>query len=882
MNGDTDLTRFLNQAALLDTVNRPLRMRLAHVDRLSDDLLLPQKIAGSEAVCGGLEYRVLCLATDAALPLKELIALPVALEFVTDRGQLRTVCGIVAEASAGDSDGGLASYHLLVRDALAIMEQRINTRVFRNLNEFDIVERILAEWRQTNPIMAAAFEREVDPGFHQRSYPPREFTMQYQESDAAFIRRLLCRRGIGWYFRAGRSRDTGVDPLHDNVPAHTLVLFNNVDSLAANAAGTVRYHRDNATEERDTITSWRAARSLRAGSVASHSWDYKNPQAGHFMSAAAATTIDQGSSGNAMAASLNDYRVLVPHAGADNEDLARLGQLRMRRHDLDSKCFHGAGSVRDFCAGEYFTLTGHPEIDTHPAPEREFVITALEVEAQNNLPAALAARVARLFAGIGGAGPAGSPATAATTNDTALAETPVRFRMRFTAVRRGVAIVPAFDPATVPRASLQSAVVVGPPDEEVHCDALGRVKIRFPATRAADHGQGAGASDTPADSAWVRVASNWAGNGPGALHQCGALGLPRVGAEVLVDFLGGDPDKPVIVGQLYNQQGLPPALSERGDLPGNRYLSGIRSREVHGERGNVLRFDDSRGQISIQLASDHGASQVNLGWLCEPRADGHGEARGEGAELRSDRQTVVRGGQGVLVTAGASDANGGKLLDRDELTALSTGLQKLAGQLSALAQTHAGDAAAGPELAQLIDKLKQWNTGAPIVAVGGPAGVIVAGGQNLALGANINVDVVSGGATVLSSGAGTVLRAAHGVSLFAHQDGAKLTAASGKVQIQAQDDALELLAKKVLDIISTTDWINLKAKQGVRIHGGGSELVIDAGGINGYTAGKSTMHAASHQTLEAQKVDATFPGFRLCPSLASGEAHSGGAAAPLE
>ncbi|MYN11524.1 phage baseplate assembly protein V, partial [Pseudoduganella aquatica] len=97
----------------------------------------------------------------------------------------------------------------------------------------------------------------------------------------------------------------------------------------------------------------------------------------------------------------------------------------------------------------------------------------------------------------------------------------------------------------------------------VHCDEMGRVKIRFPGTRAQDHGDRglAGANNDECDSAWVRVASNWAGNGPGHQSQCGILGLPRIGSEVLVAFLGGDPDKPVIVGQLYNQEGLPPALS---------------------------------------------------------------------------------------------------------------------------------------------------------------------------------------------------------------------------------------------------------------------------------------------------------------------------------
>jgi len=100
--------------------------------------------------------------------------------------------------------------------------------------------------------------------------------------------------------------------------------------------------------------------------------------------------------------------------------------------------------------------------------------------------------------------------------------------VQFTAVRRGVTIVPAYNArADLPQAQMQSAIVVGPEGEEVHCDQLGRVKIRFPGARAEDHEEaaGAGASDTQTDSAWVRVASNWAGNGPGPFQQCGTIGL---------------------------------------------------------------------------------------------------------------------------------------------------------------------------------------------------------------------------------------------------------------------------------------------------------------------------------------------------------------------
>jgi type VI secretion system secreted protein VgrG len=248
VESDNDFFGFMALAKELVTSNRPLRLRLDLPGGVNDDMLLPQRVFGSESVCGGVEYRVLCVSASVHLPLKEMIAVPAALQFVTDRGDLRSVCGIVTEASSGDSDGGLASY-LVLRDALSVLEKRINTRVFRNMDEVEIVQRILNEWRQKSPILGTCFRHETDEAFGQREYPKREFTMQHNESDAAFIRRLLKRRGIGWYFRSGDG----------DVPTHTLVLFNSADSLHENAAGTIRYHRDAATEERDTITSWSAA-----------------------------------------------------------------------------------------------------------------------------------------------------------------------------------------------------------------------------------------------------------------------------------------------------------------------------------------------------------------------------------------------------------------------------------------------------------------------------------------------------------------------------------------------------------------------------------------------------------------------------------------------
>jgi len=895
----SEFLRVLQHEKSLSTAHRPLRLRLAHAGQLAEDILLPQRVVGSEAVCGGIEYRVACLASSPHLPLKELIALPAEIQFVTDRGQLRSVCGLVTEARAGDSDGALASYELVLRDVFAVMEKRTNSRVFRYQNELEIVQLLCDEWRHSNTVLANAFELELDALLDMAQYPPREQTMQYNESDAAFVRRLLKRRGIAWVFRAGRSRGTAVDPAHDRTPAHTLVLFADPRSLPRNSAGSVRYHRDGLADGRDTITSWTAARRLQPGVTTRHSWDYKNPGGAQFMTASARSMADQGPSGNQLAATLDDYLVEMPHAGNDVEDHWRLGHVRMSRHEFESKCFHGEGSVRDFCAGQYFALEDHPEIDTHPAPEREFVITELRVVADNNLPRELSSSMSG-WPGLGatGADPGG------------------RVRIAFTSVRRGIAIVPAFDPRTdLPHPELQSAVVVGPAGEDVHCDALGRVKIRFPGMRAADHehARGAGASGSPADSAWVRVASNWAGNGSSGQHQSGALGLPRVGTEVLVAFLGGDPDRPIVLAQLYNQRSAPPAFNGYGDLPGNRYLSGTRTREIGGARGNQLRFDDTRGQISAQLGSDHGASELNLGWMTQPRDHGAGAPRGEGAELRSDLSVAVRGAQGVLISAEKGEGGAGGQLGRAELVGLAEVMQGILDEVGKLAAVHNEDEPSQQRLAALVDKLKRWHEGsnvaegevgktsgggAPIVAASAPAGAIFASSDNLALGAQNKIDVVSAGDAEVSTGRNIFMRAARGLSMFAHEMGMKLGAGKGDIVVQthlgniqikssgrisliaAERIELEAPAVKIIAPGATTDWVDGKIthqSSSQQIHKGSDFMYFGPGSASPKDVRLPTshLHTDEYVVLRHLQTGAPIPNQRYKATFEDGRTVTG-------
>jgi type VI secretion system VgrG family protein len=575
--------------------NRPIRLRLSTSNGVVDDMLLVKYVSGVETICGGIEYSLLCLSSRAGMELKQFVANPIELQFVTDSGGLRSVCGIVGAVVEGQSDGGLATYQLIVRDAFSLLEQTCNTRVFRNSSEVDITNTVLREWRAANPVAARAFRFDLG---NLKNYPTREFTMQYNESNAAFLRRLWKRRGIGWFIQAEPSTEPGTN---ETAP-HTLVLFDDAMSLQENPAGPARYHRDLGTEQRDSITAWHAVRTLTAGRVTRQSWNYAQtwPMIGNEIS-----VNDQGTLGNQFAAALDDYFIDSPHAGDDSKDYRDLVLLRMHRKEYEAKYFEGEGGDRTMRVGQWRRIDGHPEIDVHPAEERDFVCTELRVEAENNLPKTLDDRVCSLFA------------LNRWNNDRdaflkASDERGMRYTNRFACVRRGIPIVPAYDPRIdLPRIEPQTAIVVGPVNDEIHCDERGRIKVRFPACRQQDHehARGAGASGTDRDSAWLRPVTSWAGN------RYGAISLPRVGDEVVVVFLGGDPDKPLVIGSVHGANTPPPAFSHSSRLPGDRHLSGIVSREGQARRGNQLRLDDTPGQISAQLESEHGHSQLNLGYL---------------------------------------------------------------------------------------------------------------------------------------------------------------------------------------------------------------------------------------------------------------------------
>ena len=813
-------------ASAFDQHTRLLKLHFAAEAGIAEGTLLPHRLTGREGVNEGLHYELVALSTEAGLELKTLLGAAVLLEIQSDDGDPHAVCGLVTEVHQEGSDGGFSAYRLVIEDGLSVLRLSRKARVFVDRSVGEITERILSAHREGNPVLAGAFMVENRCG---KDYAQKPFWMQYNEGDFDFLRRIWAREGISYVIRPGE----GSSPDH---PQHTLVLFDDPMDLDGNAAGTVRFHRADGTEARDSITAWQGVRRLQAGSVSRGAW---NPDRASLASGREANHAAQGEQGASLAASLEDYRFEPPLEGSEGEAFEARARLRMQAQEGQAKHFRGESSVRLFGVGTWFKLQDHPAHDHDAERDREFVLTELEVEAENNLPADLSSLVGKLA-------PGGHP------------ERP--YRNRFGCVRRGIPVLPAELPA--PRPGLLSAKVVGPPGEEAHVDLYGRIKVQFHFARPQDHPL-AGALGTDADSAWIRLSRMWSSQGYGASFH------PRVGDEVLIQFAGHDPDKPMVVGSISNGLKLPAAFSAVAALPVTKALSGFRSQMHKGTGSNELVFDDSPKELRARLACDHAASQLNLGYLVQPRTGGASFPLGEGFELRTVAYGALRAVKGLLLS---TDGGGGDHLDVSPLTSqLDSGLE-IAKALSDAAENHKADTfEASEDAKKLKESLEGKNkTGSgdqakdvaafsdPAIGLSSPAGIVYAtpGSQIIAAGESIHA--TSGKDTNLAVGKNLVMAVKEAWSVFVATSGIKLFAGKGNVDIQAHEGELSLTADKDLKVFAINGNLDLLAKNGITLATSGAKFELKGGNLT-ITATNCNIKTAMVDVKAGERAEANLP-----------------------
>jgi type VI secretion system secreted protein VgrG len=254
--GLLDLSSLLSSfaSAFLQTT-RSLKLHCAAASGIPANLLLPQRLTGHTEINGEFRYVLDTLCADVHVELKSILATPVELTVRTDAGTEQVISGIVTEVSQTGSEGGFASFRLVIESALSVLQHRVTARVFTKTNVRALTAQIIGEHLERNAVLADCFVLEDRCC---REYPEQPFWMQYNKSDAAYLRRLWAREGISFVIlpAEGSSADH---------PQHRLVLFDDVMDLDVNASATVRFHRADGTEQTDAITQWHAHRVLQSG-----------------------------------------------------------------------------------------------------------------------------------------------------------------------------------------------------------------------------------------------------------------------------------------------------------------------------------------------------------------------------------------------------------------------------------------------------------------------------------------------------------------------------------------------------------------------------------------------------------------------------------------
>ncbi|RSO35738.1 type VI secretion system tip protein VgrG [Acinetobacter lactucae] len=839
-----------------------------------------QSIEGQHQLNEGLTADLFCLSINAHISLKQFIGCQVAVDQVTDQGQLFRTTGIITEASQGQSDGSLTLYKLRLQDSTALWHKRRNSRVFMNKSVRDITEILFTEWQNKSPLFASGLT--LDLKGLTEEYDVRPFIMQCNETDYEFLTRLWRSEGINWLIDEAQlfATDSSVE-----IQPQKLRLIDNNESYLALDRRNIRYHRSSAVEQQDSMTSLVPTRSLQSTAVHVQRWQADalsqeegigSVQSKHSHSANqdnASLSLEQA--WHVSPAWMQDLKGEDQATASGHQQLEKLNNNLSDYYASQSKYFRAQTTVRDTQVGYWFELDEHPEIDTHSGSDKEFLIIGKSFYLQNNLPKDLQQQINQLFS-----------QSQWQKDQSELNDQTERQGNELILSRRNIKTVPEYNPFEHrPAAYPQRARVVGLEGESIHVDQWGRIKVRFLFTRADDHSHdgGAGSNNNDTDSAWVDVLTPWAGAGYGARF------LPRVGEIVVIDFFDGNIDRPFVVGRIHEAERHPTQFDQKGQLPETKKLSGIRSEEVDGKGFNQLRLDDTTGQISAQLQSSHAASQLNLGNLSHPKDKAESEGRGEGFELRTDQWGALRAGSGLLITTHKQDQAQGVHLDAAEAKQQIEGGLNNAKALSEVAKNQQTDPLDMLENIQtFLEVLKQEDPKkaaefqSAVMLLASPKSIAVSSNEDIHLSANGQLTQSAGDSINISTQKNILSHASQKISLFAAQEGARLFAGQGKVEIQAQGDGLDVIARKGIQITSTEDTVFITSPTEINLTANGSQVKLNGSGIFPVTGGKLEVKAGQHLFMGGSSINPPALDLPDCSAKQSDAAKNGSAKVILD
>ncbi|HEY7208968.1 MAG TPA: type VI secretion system tip protein TssI/VgrG [Bryobacteraceae bacterium] len=492
--------------------------RIAITTPLGADALLLRSFAGSEAISQLYRFDLDLLSEKDSLKFDDIVGKNVTLRLFDADGNERKWHGFVSRFAQGPQDRRLTSYRAEMVPWLWFLTRTADCRIFQNKKVPDIIQKIFN-----------------DLGFHDfelrlyGNFAPRDYCVQYRETDFNFVSRLMEEEGIYYYFRQDEAK-------------HVLVLANDpaAHEPCPNQA-TARYDfRGGNIHYEDVVTEWRYEQEFRTGKWSQTDYNFETPS----------TNLSVTVSGK------NAYEIYdYPGEHAVRAEGDRLARIRLQEQTAACVVSEGASGCRHFTAGFKVSLTDHYRGDLNQG----YLLTSVEHQATQG----------------------GDYAAGSETNEE------VTYQNRFRCIPFSV---PYRAPRVTPRPFVQgcqTAVVVGPGGEEIYTDKYGRVKVQFYWDREGKRNENS--------SCWVRVSHPWAGKG------WGAISVPRIGQEVIVDFLEGNPDQPIIVGRVYNAEQMPPF-----GMPGGAVVSGIKSNSTKGGGGfNEISLNDTKGNELINVHAQY-------------------------------------------------------------------------------------------------------------------------------------------------------------------------------------------------------------------------------------------------------------------------------------
>ncbi|WP_414447887.1 type VI secretion system tip protein TssI/VgrG [Burkholderia sp. 22PA0099] len=514
---------------------------MAHAITLSSNVgssLLFSNLSATEALGRLFSYRLEAISKNTAVDLRALLGTPMTVKLVTPQGYTRYFNGIVCEGEqAGfvNIDGvRYAVYRFVLVPKPWLATRRRDCRIYRGKSVPQIVQSVLGDigYSDLKPSLTG-------------SYPPRDYCVQYRESDFDFISRLMEQEGIYYFFTHTEGTHTMV--LADALGAHTTVpSFEQIPY----APPTERGKRMKAS-----ISDWETARAMNTMRVQLDDYDYLKPKAS-LLATETLTESDEASN----LGGLDAYDFSYDTVGYDQRlsDGQRYAQVRADAQNVPLFTSRGQTDACGLATGALFRLKDFPAAEAN----QEYLVIGAET------------RLVEPDYASGGGGDDGEP--------------PFHCAFQVIRSRQPFRAMPVTPRPII--AGLQTAVVYGDTPEDIAVDKYGRVQVTFfwsrPGKPHADN------------SCPVRVAQFWAGK------RWGAQFIPRVGQEVVVSFLDGNPDRPLIIGSVYNADNMPPY-----SLPDNKTQSGLKSRSHAGggsEDYNEIRFEDRKGdeQVLIHAQKD--------------------------------------------------------------------------------------------------------------------------------------------------------------------------------------------------------------------------------------------------------------------------------------